>query len=61
MLTIKAAVVREKSAAFRLEDIELDDPRDNEVLGDCRIFGLGGHPAGGLSVNESASSLRVHR
>jgi len=31
------------------------------VLGDCRIFGIGGHPAGGLSVNESTSSLRVHR
>src|SRR5471032_224683 len=27
-------------------------------LGDCRIFGIGGHPAGGLSVNESTSSLR---
>jgi aryl-alcohol dehydrogenase len=39
MLTIKAAVVREKSAAFRLEDIELDDPRDNEVL--VRISGAG--------------------
>ena len=27
-------------------------------LGDRRIFGIGGHPAGGLSVNESTSSLR---
>jgi hypothetical protein len=27
------------------------------ALGDCRIFGMGGHPAGKLSVNESTSSL----
>jgi hypothetical protein len=28
------------------------------IEGDCRIFGMDGHPAGGLSVNESTSSLR---
>ena len=31
--------------------------RFNAALGDCRIFGMGGHPAGKLSVNESTSSL----
>lgn len=31
-MKIKAAVVREKSGPFVLEDIELDDPRDDEVL-----------------------------
>jgi aryl-alcohol dehydrogenase len=39
MRTVKAAVVREKSAAFRVEEIKLDDPRDNEVL--VRISGAG--------------------
>ena len=31
-MKIKAAVVREKSGPFLIEDIELDDPRENEVL-----------------------------
>ncbi|MGU7785071.1 NAD(P)-dependent alcohol dehydrogenase [Burkholderia sp. PU8-34] len=39
MRTIKAAVVREKSAPFRVENIELDDPRENEVL--VKILGAG--------------------
>ena len=31
-MKIKAAVVREKSGPFVLEEIELDDPRDDEIL-----------------------------
>src|SRR5512144_2270680 len=31
-MKIKAAVVREKSGPFVLEDVELEDPRDDEVL-----------------------------
>lgn len=31
-MKIKAAVVREKSGPFQIEDIELDDPRENEVV-----------------------------
>lgn len=31
-MKIKAAVVREKSAPFTIEDLELDDPREDEVL-----------------------------
>lgn len=31
-MKIKAAVVREKSGPFLIEEIELDDPRENEVL-----------------------------
>ena len=36
-MKIKAAVVREKSGPFKIEDIELDEPRDDEVL--VRIVG----------------------
>ena len=36
---IKAAVVREKSGPFLLEDIVLEEPRDNEVL--VKILGTG--------------------
>lgn len=39
MLETKAAVVREKGGAFCVEDIRLEDPRDNEVL--VRISGVG--------------------
>ncbi|HVN97156.1 MAG TPA: NAD(P)-dependent alcohol dehydrogenase [Syntrophorhabdaceae bacterium] len=38
-MKIKAAVVREKSGPFVIEDVELDDPRENEVL--VRITGSG--------------------
>jgi aryl-alcohol dehydrogenase len=38
-MKIKAAVVREKSGPFLIEDVELDEPRDNEVL--VRIAGTG--------------------
>lgn len=38
-MKIKAAVVREKSGPFKIEDIELDEPRDDEVL--VRIVGCG--------------------
>jgi len=31
-MKIKAAVVREKSGPFKIEEIELDEPRDDEVL-----------------------------
>jgi len=31
-MKIKAAVIREKSGPFVLEEIELDDPRDDEIL-----------------------------
>ncbi|MGY2486202.1 NAD(P)-dependent alcohol dehydrogenase [Cupriavidus sp. CP313] len=36
---VKAAVVREKSGPFLLEEIRLEEPRDNEVL--VRILGTG--------------------
>ena len=39
MPTIKAAVVRDRSGPFYLEEIELDEPRENEVL--VRIMGTG--------------------
>jgi aryl-alcohol dehydrogenase len=39
MLNIKAAVVREKSAPFIIEDLSLDDPRPEEVL--VRIVATG--------------------
>ena len=39
MPNIKAAVVREQSGPFLLEDIHLEEPRDNEVL--VRIRGAG--------------------
>jgi aryl-alcohol dehydrogenase len=39
-MNIKAAVVREKSGPFRIEDIELDDPRENEVLVRITASGL---------------------
>ncbi len=38
-MKIKAAVVREKSGPFRIEDIELDEPREDEVL--VRMVGCG--------------------
>lgn len=38
-MKIKAAVVREKAGPFRIEEIELDEPRDDEVL--VRIVGCG--------------------
>lgn len=38
-MKIKAAVVREKSAPFVIEEVELDEPRDNEVL--VRMEGCG--------------------
>jgi aryl-alcohol dehydrogenase len=38
-MKIKAAVVREKSGPFVIEEIELDDPRDDEVL--VRVVGCG--------------------
>ncbi|ATB29827.1 NAD(P)-dependent alcohol dehydrogenase [Melittangium boletus] len=39
MPTMKAAVVRAKHGPFSLEDVELEEPRDNEVL--VRITGVG--------------------
>ncbi len=39
MPSIQAAVVREKSGPFHIETIELDDPRDDEVL--VKIHGTG--------------------
>jgi len=36
---IKAAVVRQRAALFQIEDVELDDPREDEVL--VRIAGCG--------------------
>ncbi|HEY0180637.1 MAG TPA: NAD(P)-dependent alcohol dehydrogenase, partial [Dokdonella sp.] len=39
MTRIKAAVVREKGGAFRIEPVELEDPRADEVL--VRIAGVG--------------------
>ncbi len=38
-MKIKAAVVREKGGPFRIEEVELDDPREEEVL--VRIVGSG--------------------
>jgi aryl-alcohol dehydrogenase len=38
-MKIKAAVVREMSGAFKIEEIELDEPREDEVL--VRIVGSG--------------------
>lgn len=38
-MKIKAAVVREKGGAFSIEDLELEPPRDHEVL--VRIAGAG--------------------
>jgi aryl-alcohol dehydrogenase len=38
-MEIRAAVVREKSGPFKIEEIELDDPRGDEVL--VRIVGSG--------------------
>jgi len=38
-MKIKAAVVREKSGPFLIEELELEDPRDNEVL--VKISGTG--------------------
>jgi aryl-alcohol dehydrogenase len=38
-MKIKAAVVWEKSGPFKIEEIELDEPRDDEVL--VRIVGTG--------------------
>jgi aryl-alcohol dehydrogenase len=38
-MKIKAAVVREKSGPFLMEEVELDDPRDNEVV--VRVAGSG--------------------
>ena len=38
-MKIKAAVVREKSGPFLMEEIELDEPRDDEVL--VRVVGCG--------------------
>jgi aryl-alcohol dehydrogenase len=38
-MRIKAAVVWEKSGSFRIEDIDLDEPKDDEVL--VRVAGAG--------------------
>ncbi len=38
-MKIKAAVVREESGPFGLEDLELEEPREDEVL--VRIAGTG--------------------
>ena len=38
-MRIKAAVVHEKSAPFAIEDLDLDNPRDDEVL--VRMAGCG--------------------
>jgi aryl-alcohol dehydrogenase len=38
-MKIKAAVIREQSGPFKIEEIELDEPRDDEVL--VRIVGSG--------------------
>lgn len=38
-MKIKAAVVREKSGSFNIEEIELDEPRSDEVI--VRIVGVG--------------------
>lgn len=39
MLNIKAAVVRDKSAPFQIENLTLESPRDDEVL--VKIHGVG--------------------
>src|SRR5512139_3578680 len=39
IMKIKAAVVREKAGPFTIEDLELDNPRENEVL--VRVAGVG--------------------
>lgn len=39
MTAMKAAVVREKGGAFRIEDVRIEEPRDDEVL--IRIAGVG--------------------
>ena len=38
-MLIRAAVVREKSGPFLIEEVEIDEPRDHEVL--VRIVGAG--------------------
>ncbi len=38
-MKIKAAVVRERSGSFKIEEVEIDEPRDDEVL--VRIVGSG--------------------
>jgi aryl-alcohol dehydrogenase len=38
-MKIKAAVVKEKGAPFVIEEVELDEPRDNEII--VRIVGSG--------------------
>src|SRR4030042_4330775 len=38
-MKIKAAVVGEKAGPFKIEEVDLDEPRDNEVL--VRIVGSG--------------------
>jgi aryl-alcohol dehydrogenase len=38
-MKIKAAVIREKSGPFKIEEIELDEPRNDEVV--VRIVGVG--------------------
>lgn len=38
--TILAAVVREKSGPFKLEPVQLEDPRDDEVLVDIHATGV---------------------
>ncbi|MGE4544779.1 MAG: NAD(P)-dependent alcohol dehydrogenase [Pedobacter sp.] len=38
-MNIKAAVVREKDGAFNIEDVELDEPRNDEVI--VRVAGCG--------------------
>ena len=39
-MKIKAAVVREKSGPFLIEDVELDEPRDDEILVRIAASGL---------------------
>ncbi len=38
-MKIKAAIVKEKGAPFVIEEVELDEPRDNEII--VRIVGTG--------------------
>lgn len=38
-MNIKAAVVREKGGDFIIEDVQLEEPRANEVL--VRVVGVG--------------------
>jgi len=53
---------REHGRQFKAVFVKISPPNTltgiERYLGDCRIFGMDGHPAGGLSVNESTSSLR---